>query len=244
MPFAGCAPNGPMTLGSHSMSIITQKTCTRCNRTFEATLENFKRQPNGKCGLSSWCSKCYDEYQAEYRDRNREKRRKQGRSYYQNNKEKIREKYLTQRQHILEYSREYYILHKDRYKELHSKWVKEHPNYRKDKYWEDPERFREKSRNNRKRNYWKVLLRNRTYKARKRAAEGEYSTQDIRIMMRMQKRKCWWCGCSIKDRYHVDHRIPLSRGGTNNPENLCLTCPSCNLKKHNKMPWEWNGRLL
>ena len=34
-----------------------------------------------------------------------------------------------------------------------------------------------------------------------------------------------------KGKYHVDHRMPLSLGGSNYPDNLQLLCPTCNLSK-------------
>jgi 5-methylcytosine-specific restriction endonuclease McrA len=56
---------------------------------------------------------------------------------------------------------------------------------------------------------------------------------------------CWWCGCVITSRkWHIDHRIPLFRGGTHDPRNLCLSCPDCNMRKHTKLPDEFAGRLL
>jgi 5-methylcytosine-specific restriction endonuclease McrA len=40
--------------------------------------------------------------------------------------------------------------------------------------------------------------------------------------------------------------VPLSRGGSNGPENIVIACPTCNLAKKDKMPHEWpeGGRLL
>ena len=35
--------------------------------------------------------------------------------------------------------------------------------------------------------------------------------------------------------YHVDHVVPLSRGGGNGVDNICLACPSCNSSKNNKL---------
>jgi hypothetical protein len=35
--------------------------------------------------------------------------------------------------------------------------------------------------------------------------------------------------------FHVDHIIPISKGGTNNINNLRLTCPKCNLSKKEKI---------
>ena len=33
---------------------------------------------------------------------------------------------------------------------------------------------------------------------------------------------------------HLEHKIPLSRGGTNEYNNLAIACQHCNCKKHNK----------
>lgn len=56
--------------------------------------------------------------------------------------------------------------------------------------------------------------------------------------------RCWWGAHPLGDNFHIDHRIPLSRGGAHDPSNIVLACASCNLSKHDKMPWEFAGRLL
>ncbi|HMN15956.1 MAG TPA: HNH endonuclease signature motif containing protein [Bellilinea sp.] len=76
------------------------------------------------------------------------------------------------------------------------------------------------------------------------AAPGSFTKEDISLAYESQKGKCWYCQCELNGTYHVDHRIPLSRGGSNDPANLVLACPSCNMSKGNKFPHEWNGRLL
>lgn len=40
----------------------------------------------------------------------------------------------------------------------------------------------------------------------------------------------------------LEHKIPLSRGGTNRYNNLAIACRSCNCKKHDKTVEEWKGR--
>lgn len=56
--------------------------------------------------------------------------------------------------------------------------------------------------------------------------------------------KCAYCGkdCSIE--YHIDHKLPLSRGGGNEFDNLALSCPTCNLKKHDKTDVEFIGYVV
>jgi len=58
---------------------------------------------------------------------------------------------------------------------------------------------------------------------------------------------CFWCGKIPDDFYpsriisiekgktitwHIDHLYPVSWGGTNDLDNLVLSCPKCNRRKH------------
>jgi hypothetical protein len=48
---------------------------------------------------------------------------------------------------------------------------------------------------------------------------------------------CQWCQCPLAhNTATTDHLIPLSRGGTNAWENLCLACHSCNQARRNNLP--------
>jgi 5-methylcytosine-specific restriction endonuclease McrA len=80
----------------------------------------------------------------------------------------------------------------------------------------------------------------RSYKARKRSAEGRYTIKDIYALFVAQDGKCLQpCGADIKNNYHIDHIVALSTGGTNWPNNLQLLCPTCNLSKGSKSMSEW-----
>lgn len=48
---------------------------------------------------------------------------------------------------------------------------------------------------------------------------------------------CQYCGST--ERLHVDHEIPLSRGGTNLFENLVTACGPCNQSKGPKLLSDW-----
>ena len=52
--------------------------------------------------------------------------------------------------------------------------------------------------------------------------------------------KCYWCGFRVAmGKRHVDHIIPLVRGGSHSPANLCCSCAPCNLSKGAKLPEEF-----
>ncbi len=79
-------------------------------------------------------------------------------------------------------------------------------------------------------------IHNLTRIARFKAAPGRFTPSDIRALMVAQRGLCAICRCSILMLYHIDHKLPLSRGGSNWPYNLQLLCPPCNVRKSNNLP--------
>lgn len=230
---------------SHSTPDTPLKQCSRKEQCINiagcwlpATAEYFRSRKSAKDGLRNWCRVCLSAYESDYRKEHEEKNR--------------------------EYMHTYYLEHKEQLFERNKRWIEEHP--------EQVREYKRKyQRNNpfKKREYYlanreKVLTKTRAYAkahpdpARKRARkykrlgivnsiEGHYTKRDVIAQAARQRGKCFWCDCKLDADYHVDHVIPISRGGTNYPSNLVVACPFCNLSKGNKLPHEWqgsNGRLL
>ena len=95
-------------------------------------------------------------------------------------------------------------------------------------------------------------LRNISRNHRKAARlAGKHTAKEVQAIFDSQRGLCATCKSKLKksgkNRYHVDHIHPLSKGGSNEKHNLQCLCPSCNLKKSAKHPLDWakeNGKLL
>lgn len=96
----------------------------------------------------------------------------------------------------------------------------------------------------RARNRDRVRHWNRITRAKRLAMVGDHSERDIR---RMLCRQGWRCACCESDLrtcgFHVDHIIPVARGGSNFVGNLQLLCPTCNLRKWALLPIEFRMRM-
>lgn len=53
--------------------------------------------------------------------------------------------------------------------------------------------------------------------------------------------RCVYCGAH--QNLSLDHVVPLSRGGSNDLDNLATACRSCNSQKSNRTPDEWLGGM-
>ena len=60
-------------------------------------------------------------------------------------------------------------------------------------------------------------------------------------LLASQEYRCVTCETDIRppQPYHLDHIIPLARGGMHEDSNLQCLCPTCNLSKGAKLPAEW-----
>lgn len=55
---------------------------------------------------------------------------------------------------------------------------------------------------------------------------------------------CYLCEKPIDKKEHLEHKIPLARGGTNNYDNLGIACPRCNCRKRSLTEQEFRQRYL
>jgi hypothetical protein len=242
-----------------------QKTCRECGKQFPATPEYFHRAKRTADGLRYECKSCIKAYQAEYKKRPEVIARTKAyrsdpevRARHNEQMRRFRKENPDYREHVRLYMREYNrrpdVKERDRAR-ISTPEAREKRNSYLVEYRRRPEvalRLKEYYRDpvvlEKKRQFWRDNVEKRKEKEHRRRtrklAGGHFTAADVRLQMETQKRRCWWCGGRIKGTYHIDHRIPLSKGGSNDAGNICISCPTCNLTKSDKMPWEFNGRLL
>jgi hypothetical protein len=184
------------------------------------------------------------ELRANWTEEERERDRERSRRWSANNRERRRESNARYRAENLDRERA-------RSRESWAKWNSQNPETRLEsqKKWraENPDKQLNHQKKWRDANPERMRAYNARRRARKRGAAGTHTADDIAAILRRQRGKCLNCRISLKRGFHVDHIMPLARGGSDNPSNIQLLCPSCNLSKHAKHPIEWaqeNGRLL
>ncbi len=63
-------------------------------------------------------------------------------------------------------------------------------------------------------------------------------TKELQSLLTKQDNKCYLCNTDISNAKHLDHWIPLSKGGRHSIDNVIWLCPTCNLQKSAKVPNE------
>ena len=85
----------------------------------------------------------------------------------------------------------------------------------------------------RKINYERILHLNKRWRASRRGAIGSHTLGEWE---NLKSQYNWTCPCCGKEEPKIklteDHIIPLSKGGSDNIENIQPLCRSCNSKKH------------
>lgn len=224
----------------------------------EATAKLARRKAQKKAATDRFFAKqkaAGRRYHAEDYARNREKRRAQRKARHRANREtenrKAAEKRLADPVGNAQIQARFRAKHKGRL--AANARIRRSANRQHVLEIERRSRFKHREKRRVYRNAYRLanLLLFRAAQSRIRAIRrgvlGRYSPADVARLFAAQRGLCAYCRKSIRHFYHVDHIIPISKGGTNWPRNLQLLCVPCNLHKHAKDPLDFAremGRLL
>lgn len=169
---------------------------------------------------------------------------------YQRNRSKIlaqKKIYHQQNREVRNaYNRAYSIRNRERLTAQAKAWRARNPgvtNARHRAYWKKvPEKFRGWQRKWVSRNRGVV----RSYDAKRRARElaatidATAAQWFYAIIHNQDVLTCAYCQQTVTPKNaHVDHIIPVSRGGEHGPNNFCIACPECNQSKNDSLLTEW-----
>ena len=183
-------------------------------------------------------------YYRKWRLKNCDKLRAKAKIYRTGNSElikiRLRAIYLANKETYSKKSKEYVQKNREKVNERHRLYTRLHPE--KKKQWSD------KYRSSHPINLQLARVHHHNRRARKLQVGGTISSNLASKLIIIQGGKCPICKTSLKcSGFHLDHIIPLVRGGKNDNKNIQLLCPSCNLRKYNKDPivfMQENGYLL
>lgn len=197
---------------------MLEKICIICGSKFEAKRDTAK-----------YCSKkCYRKA-----DNSTDRAKKAREEYYYKNKEKVlkkskerRNKYTKERmQEIKRQRHQYYLDNKDKILSNNKKWklnnddYKEYcKNYTKKYNASDDGKIKNRMRVHKRRTILETL--------------EEIDYKALKDKFDKLGNKCVMCGS--EENITIDHIIPITKGGTNDIDNLQPLCKSCNSSKRDK----------
>ena len=62
-----------------------------------------------------------------------------------------------------------------------------------------------------------------------------FTKRQKKILKIVSGNYCEKCGVELKGNFHADHKVPYSKNGKTILKNAQALCPSCNIKKGNKL---------
>ena len=199
------------------------KICNKCK--IEKSLEDFRLKKE-RCTyrFNSACKECES---------------KQKKEYYLNNKSSILNRKKKEiiatpeaKEKRKEYLLKYYKENKEKIKETMQKYYKG-----------NREQLLKKASEYKKTKDGKISSRASSGKRRDASldnADGTITKHSLDTLLQIQNNQCFYCKKDLSllaDReVHLDHYIPLSKGGAHSITNIVWSCSSCNLQKSSAIP--------
>lgn len=73
---------------------------------------------------------------------------------------------------------------------------------------------------------------------------GRLTLPQVRAIILESGGRCGWCGRSLVGQpIELDHQVSLARGGANVPENMVVSCESCNRRKADRSPYAFAAEV-
>lgn len=200
------------------------KVCARCGK--EMPFAMFATDKSTSDGMSRYCIECKTQYKQDWYADHSNEAKEYSKQYYKEHTEYYLEYSKEHKIDDPEYRKQYYAENKDVILNVNKRWRTN--NVDKIKAYRQSERVRIMR---------KIYNINR--KTAKLNSEGSYTKNDIADMLLFFDNKCAYTGIPLEESYHLDHIVPLSKGGTNYIWNIVPSNPSPNESKGAKDMESW-----
>lgn len=244
------------------------KTCTKCGEW--KVFGDFKKDKSKRDGYYSSCKACVKKYRQENAEAIKEYSKLHNKRYYQKNAEAVKECNKKYRQKNTEYYRQYHKKYRqentEAIKQQRKRYYQENfelVNQRNKRYHqanaESIKRYRKQydkqynkqylqTERGREANYRRNLKR-KSYKHK-----VDFTPHERKQILDRDNWNCQSCGIEVHDRSngdwntpdkaHIDHIVPISKGGNSEPSNLQVLCRTCNLSKRDKLDSDLYANLI
>jgi 5-methylcytosine-specific restriction endonuclease McrA len=199
-----------------------------------------KCQVETERNASSGCKPCAIKLSTIWAKENTERVKSRKVLYYAANSERIKEVsaawYAANLERAKAYAAAYRKANPEKIKSSNAAWMKA-----------NPENVRASKAAWQKANPETIRIAHQNRRARKLANGGVLSKGLSAKLFKLQQGKCPCCNQPLGDDYHMDHIMPLKRGGANEDWNIQLLRQQCNNQKSAKDPIEFmqsRGKLL
>lgn len=194
---------------------MEEKKCPSCGET--KPVEEFYKNTARRDGFTCYCKECVKTANNKYNREHSKERLDYQQVWKANNREYVRKREAQYRKD----KPELIAAKEKRYRERH------------------PEKLQEKGRNYRRARPEYFLSKVQERRALEvSGGDGTVTAELLRILLDQQEGKCGYCRAELKEK-HLDHIVPLTRGGLHTANNVHWTCPKCNQSKGNKLEEDW-----
>ena len=212
-----------------------QKKCTKCGQLKDAVM--FSKYCRSKDGLQPSCKKCYSEYYQDNKCKNR--------AYRLANDERIK---ITKKKYREE-NRAKVALYQKNYRDKNKESLSvQESGYRSRNIDKVRSRAAEYNRVNKAKHKAKrqspegrAIVKMSNYRRRSRNVNSPAEASKVKAWLSkahsQDRFTCFYCKNTFGQKsLHVDHYVPISKGGRNVVENLVTSCSRCNRRKSDKCP--------
>lgn len=203
------------------------KSCKTCGSI--KPLSQFPAQPRNKDGRSGSCRDCENKKRLAWVKANPERRAKTLAKYEEKNADKIKKS-----------KEKHYQANKAKIIARAAEWKRENPDAvsksSAKRYEENRDRILKMNRQWVRINAAKMRSYCQKRRARIKGVGGTFTMLDIEKLFSHQRGCCAICKLPLGKSFHIDHIVPIVRGGPNSPKNLQLLHQKCNQEKSYKDP--------